>query len=483
MPTVTRLLVADLKLDPENFRHMPQRTEERALHAMAALDTGYFWGLAKGLLESGYIERENIVVLKSSAGDKQPLVKEGNRRIGIMKLALGELKGKDLQIPESIEELMRNLTREWREKNKAVPCLVFEPDEEADANKLVDLTHGKGELAARLKWNAVASARHNRERNKVSEPSLDLLEAYIRKASNLTADEKEKWAADFPLTILHNALNLLAPRLGFQSQETLMSAYPEIPRYRAALDDVIRDIGRQLINTDAVRAEGFAVSYGIPELQAPAPVPSASPAALTQGASPGIPSSAVAVPGTAGSGTLGAAPAGVVLPPRARSASVNTQVSVRRKLRSLVFRGANRDKLVTLRNEAVTLSLQNQPHSFCFLLRAMFELSAKAYCEDHKPSGGPKAVNNGEDRKLVEVLRDIYNHMANAKAAASPDKKAPREWVKHLHGAMTELTRANSLFSVNSLNQLVHHESFTVTETHICSVFSNVFPMLEEMNR
>ena len=58
MPVVKRLPVADLTLDPKNFRHMPQKTEERALHAMAALDTPYFWGLARGILDIGYLEIE-----------------------------------------------------------------------------------------------------------------------------------------------------------------------------------------------------------------------------------------------------------------------------------------------------------------------------------------------------------------------------------------------------------------------------------------
>ena len=46
-----------------------------------------------------------------------------------------------------------------------------------------------------------------------------------------------------------------------------------------------------------------------------------------------------------------------------------------------------------------------------------------------------------------------------------------------------ELKTVTSPFSVTSLNQLIHNPKFSVTEKHICTVFSNVFPMLEEMNR
>ena len=43
----------------------------------------------------------------------------------------------------------------------------------------------------------------------------------------------------------------------------------------------------------------------------------------------------------------------------------------------------------------------------------MFEISAKAYCNDHAATpGAPQATKaDGSDRKLADVLRDIYNYM------------------------------------------------------------------------
>src|SRR6266850_5306794 len=102
MPNVKKLRVEDLRIDPKNMRHMPQRSEELSLSAMAALDTPYFWGLAESLLQNGYVAIENIAVLMTTSTDANPLVKEGNRRIGILKLALGLLKGNDLDIPDAI---------------------------------------------------------------------------------------------------------------------------------------------------------------------------------------------------------------------------------------------------------------------------------------------------------------------------------------------------------------------------------------------
>jgi len=89
---------------------------------------------------------------------------------------------------------------------------------------------------------------------------------------------------------------------------------------------------------------------------------------------------------------------------------------VQRTLKKFHPKGNNREKLVTLLIEARGLILKKHPHSFCFLLRSMFELSAKAYCKDHAGHGGPTATKtSGEDKPLVDVLRDITNHLTNNK--------------------------------------------------------------------
>jgi hypothetical protein len=105
----------------------------------------------------------------------------------------------------------------------------------------------------------------------------------------------------------------------------------------------------------------------------------------------------------------------------------------------------------------------------------MFEISAKAYCDEHAKSGGPKATKSGgQDRSLVDVLRDITKHLTNS--------ETDKVMVKKLHGAMTELGRPEGLLSVTSMNQLVHNPTFMVSTTDICILFGNAFPLLEAMN-
>jgi hypothetical protein len=139
--------------------------------------------------------------------------------------------------------------------------------------------------------------------------------------------------------------------------------------------------------------------------------------------------------------------------------------------------GKGREKLATLLAESRTLKLDKQPHAFCFLLRSMFEISAKAYCADHAGKlGAPTAAKpTGEDRTLADILNDIERHLTNA--------GTDRAMVKQLHGAMAELRKPNGFLSVTSMNQLIHNPRFSVHETHISTLFGNVFPLLEAMNR
>jgi hypothetical protein len=147
---------------------------------------------------------------------------------------------------------------------------------------------------------------------------------------------------------------------------------------------------------------------------------------------------------------------------------------VARTLRTFSPRGKNREKVASLQGELRELKLDKNPIAFCFLLRSMFEVSAKAYCIDHKAEGLTAVAKDGRDKPLVDVLREITNHLTNSKK----DKEA----VKRLHGAMTELGRHDGILSVTSMNQLVHNPKFSLRVSDIVLLFGNIFPLLEEMN-
>src|SRR5438105_4492933 len=118
MPETKVLPVKHLKLDLHNFRTMPQKSETAAIRAMISVNPDWFWALAESLVADGYLVTENILVLKKDKAGKEMIVKEGNRRVAILKLVLGFVRHKEIGVPVHFKEQMSGLTQEWKKLNQ-----------------------------------------------------------------------------------------------------------------------------------------------------------------------------------------------------------------------------------------------------------------------------------------------------------------------------------------------------------------------------
>ena len=520
MPQNRYVPVNNLALDLKNFRTVPQTNEVQAIQAMVSISPDRFWALMESLLDDGYLATENILVMDLGQNVSNYVVKEGNRRIAALKLIYGFVSRSEFNIPAHILQRIEKLSEKWKRENSEVPCTVYALSEASTVDRVVTLAHGKGEKASRDQWNAVARARHNRDARNESEPALDLLEKYLDQGKNLTTYDSETWAGTYPLTVLEDALKRIAPRFGVSNSPDLAKKYPMV-QYRDALDAILYDIGIKSIRFETMRKRGFdfAVKYGIP------PLPSddtgigrsvggaaggnvggtvggtvggseGGTAGGTVGGSEGGAAGGV-TGGSAGSATgesaggagdntgnntnngngdnNGGANAGKGRKKRVAS-PIEAPATVMRLLRQFKPRGKNRQKIESLRREALELNIEKTPLAFCFLLRSMFEISAKVYCDDHLSSGLTAVFPSGKDRPLLEVLNDIVGHLINQGGSVSLEK------VKALHGAKTELAKSESLLSVTSLNQLVHNPRFGIRASDISILFGNIYPLLEAMN-
>lgn len=456
--------VKSLSLDLTNYRTVAQSKELAAIKALIAVDTDRFWALMESLLDDGVLPTENVVVLDDPKLGY--VVKEGNRRTAALKMIHGHIKATHFDLPPEIADKIASLPKDWKSANDEVPCAVYQPSESQIVDRIVSLTHGKGEKAGRSNWKSIARARHGREKNGADEPGLDLLEKYLKHGSNLTGDQLEQWAGDYPLTVLDEAMSKLAPRLGFKSSRELEVAYPKSNKKN--FDRLLQEIGIESLTFKKIRdlTSDFAIRYGA------APVPAVPPGGIQSVTSGSASSTANASP----SASTSTASAKKVKSTKQKAVAFADPRAVKRALKSFVPRGKGREKVVALKLEIAALHPAKHPHAFCFLLRSLFEISAKAFCDDHAADPkGPKSVNSkGEDRKLAEMLRDIVNFMTK--------NNSDRQKLRLLHGAMTELVKANGLLSVVSMNQLVHNPRFSIREGDICSLFGNIFPLLTEMN-
>lgn len=463
MAEMRSIPIKDLSLDLRNFRTVKQTNELEAVRAMISTSPDRFWALAESLLDSGFLPTENVIVLQTGA--KSLTVREGNRRVGALKLMHSLIPVEDIPFVPEIGERIRAVTRGWLKANRAVPCVVYDADEADVVARIVTLAHGKGEKAGRDQWNAVARARHNRDENSASEPGLDLLEKYLEHGRNITDAQAARWAGEFPLSVLEEAMKRLSPRLGLKGAPAVASAYPSIVR-REALERIVHDIGMKQLTFPILRqGDPLSTVYGI----VLPPQGGAAGAGTSNGSNSGTPAT--------GAGSSSNTAGTVNSSKKPKAVPINDLRSVKKALMKFTPLGENRDKVAALKKEATLLKIDDTPMAFCFLLRSMFELSAKAYVHDHKTVGGPALKKpDGKDKTLAELLRDITKHLIGSGTAKD------KELEKSLHGASAELGSKHGFLSVTSLNQLVHNQTFSVAPQSIAIMFNNVFPLLQAMN-
>lgn len=446
----TALIDVDkLKLDLINYRTVPQNNEEDAINAMIAIKPDRFFAVMDSIAEDGYLLTENLIVIQDNS---TYTVKEGNRRVASLKLIHGEFDKEDFGIPEALKSKIDILDSNWKESNKKIPCSIFSPSEADLVDKIVNLTHAKGEKASRDPWTSVAKARHNRDQKNASEPALDLLEKYLKVGKNLTEQQKERWSGDYPLTVLDEALRKIITRIGYKSISNLVKQYSK-NKFKSQLEQILLKIGLNSIQFKNIRDKNsdFAKPYGIPEIKPPTPDTDSDKS-----------NSTTSTTGGSNSKTNGTSFKAVALGDPKNVSSI---------LKKFYPKGANRQKVVTLKDEIMKLKIKDTPIAFCFILRSMFEISAKAYCKDHRIN---LKKSGGKDKSLVEILRGVTKHLTS--------NNTNREFLKVLHGAMTELGRPEGILSVTSMNQLVHNPNFSVTTKDVSILFGNIYPLLEAMN-
>lgn len=461
MPQVTTLPVKQLKIDLGNYRTLPTDNETEAVHALIALRPHYFWDLTRSLIENGYDGTENIIVLKTGAKSELS-VREGNRRVGALKIIHGILPVAKFDAPEDIENSIKALPAKWKTDNESVPCSVYEEKDADIVKRLVARTHARGETAGRLNWESVARARYNRNELKGSEPGLDLLEDYLKTAKKLSEEERERWGGDYPLTVLDEALQKVASRLGLSTARDVVDAVPKDTSLQKKLGQMIHDIGTEVLKTRDVRSHSWGPEYGFPI----APATTSATSAATS-ATPTTPSTSAPAPATT------SAPAGRAV----KTLSLSDPKSVRRELRKFAPKGKSSSKVVDLLNEAKKLKLEETPISFCFVLRSMFELSVLDYCSANGIAFKTTDPKTGKTKE--KSLADLLVAAGTQISSGTKDKTL----ASAIKTAVSEIKHRDSVLSVPVMNALVHSATFTITPPQIVSGFHKIFPLLVALNK
>lgn len=478
MPRTELIDIKELSLDLKNPRTIPQPSEGKAIETMISISPERFSAVMESILDDGYLTTENIIVLED---DGKYTVKEGNRRIAILKIIHGILDKNAYAIPPELKTRIDKLTPEWLAENRKISCCVYSPEEAHIANKIVNLTHAKAEKAGRDPWTAIAKARHNRDNKGSNEFGLDLLEKYLQHGKNINQYQREKWSGDYPITVLDDALKKISDRMNFAAPKDLIAAYPRID-HRAALEEILLAIGNKQIGFKEIRDKqnDFLQSYGLaPQEAAPAAADTSNEQPHTSGNGPAPSQADNHTPNGGGTPTEAPqipeqpTPAAPTTQSKPQSTQLGTPRYVKDKLTKFTPRG-ERSKVTAIKKEMQILNLEKTPMAFCLLLRSAFEISAKEYCKDKGIPTETNSKNDPQSKTLSQLLTAVVNHLTN--------NHANKDMEKVLHGALTEINKPEGILSITSMNQLVHNPIFTIATSDICTIFGNIFPLLEAMN-
>lgn len=478
MSELRNIDLKDLKLDLFNYRTLPQKTEIDSINTMIAIKPNKFFGILESIIDDGYVVRELLIILQK---DNEYIVKEGNRRIAALKLIHGIYDPNKFPIPDNILEKIKKMDALWLDNNKDIPCVIYELDQSDAVDKIINQTHGKGEVASRDPWTSVAKARHNRDKNNAPEFGLTLLEKYLLEGKNLTPIEKEVWSGDFSITILDEAIRVIFSRLNYNSVKELVDDYPST-KWKNSLDNMMKAIGDGDLTFNILRDKqnDFAIKYGFPELQVD--IPNNGNGKDDNASNNGKGSDLNPNEGSGENNQPEKGNPSETNPPKPIPKKkpvaypMNSPKHVAKLLKNFQPCGENRQKVVTLRDEMKILAINKNPLAFCFLLRSMFEISAVAYANDNSIETTIPTGNNGIKHKpLAKLLNEVVDHLTN--------NRKDKEMEKKLHASIIEISKADSILSVTSMNQLVHNPNFSVLPTDICTTFSGIYPLLEVMNQ
>lgn len=463
MPQIQSLCVADLTLDLRNYRVPPAVNEVGSVNALIAIKPHYFWDLTRSLLAEGYDGLENILVLEDG-GDK--IVREGNRRIGAMKIIHGLLPRSKFDLPDDIEDAISSLKPTWKTENERVPCVIYDKADAALVDEKVQRTHGRGETAGRLKWESVALARYERDVEKRPHPALKLLETYLEQATKISEDQRKEWGGVFPLTVLREAMQKVAIRYKLSSAADLLTEMESRPGLAKILGRIVYDVGTEELETRHVRLATWGGEYGLP----PAPTsttptttpPTVTPSTTTQATTPAAT-------------TPGATPPAATRGPR-KTLPLSNPRSVKRELNRFAPTGKASSKVVDLLFEMKKLQIGKTPICFGLLLRSMFDVSVTAYFTKHRlPTFRVTPKGDRKEKSLGELLVEASKHLQ----AATTD----RGIIGDLRTAQAEINAPHGLLTIPTMNGLVHSGTAIVTEAQAVAGFHKIFPLLVHLNK
>ena len=363
--------------------------------------------LADSIVENGYDALEPLLIME--AGDGQYVVKEGNRRLAVLKMLLNPR-----MIPREFTDLRERFQKDHDKvdlnKFRRVPCSITDTN---NAIRIVERRHtGERGGAGVVSWGNIEGARFMESSGR-KVPELNILDEIVAHGQVSEEARTAYYHNDFPLTNLRRLIvdqPTSRERLGISLKDRGIAYIGDKEKIVKALSIIIDDIATKEINVNDIyykqdakvyldKKIGDDVSLADTSIE---PTIIMSPA--IQGDEPSLPSESVDE-----------------LPPLGEVAKKKSS-SRKKKMTGLIPPSTeiedfhNELKAQALFDELKRLDLDGNKlrpgfkYSVSIAYRSFVELSADAYASRHGiplKSPDPRFKNKERERPLMDIVADV----------------------------------------------------------------------------
>lgn len=426
--------VADLKLDQENPRHEPAKSQREIIHALLTDGGSKLVKLADDIATNGLNPLDGFLVLRESASSM--VVLEGNRRLASIKL----LANPELTSIPKYQKRFRDLRRKVAAPIHTVPCAIVTSREEG--KHWQELRHtGEREGRGVVPWDTAASTRFHGRRGSQADRALAVLDALQSAfAHNARLEEHIKDVRKNKLTTFGRLVSdpFVRGRFGLELSPTVVAHYPS-EAIEPGIERVLEDLHAGTITVSGLKSKDqrrkYILDVPLPDEKAYEP----DPRALVPAGTPRPP-----------------APKPKPLPKPSSSTPAKPLFD---GVQLTNLGGRIADILVELQK----LDVDRYPNACAALLRVVVEL---AVTEVHLKKGWSMSPST----KLRELVKKCVKEL-------DPSEKDPR-----YQSVRAGLNDGTSMFAVATIHAFLHNSHYKPTPSEVRSTSSNYAPFLAALD-
>lgn len=436
---IKTISIADLIVNPENYRFDSVASQKEAIDVMIENQNDKIYNIAKNIAENGLNPSERVIVSPSKTEDKKYIVLEGNRRIVALNLILNPDKI-DGSAKASLKTKFKKLQDTYKKDIITdIECVVF--DDPAEAEKWIKLKHtGENDGVGIVTWNAQQSARF---REKVeNESSLALEVIKLLKSSQEVSEDIKSRLANIKTSNLDRLLEDpdVQNLLGINVTNNIIQSDTSKEEVVKGLTQIVKDVLDPKFTVKNIYTKEDRENYIKNFSKASIPDKGIKEKKPWQTAN-------IAVPPTKGS--------------KAHSA-------YRRKLipKNCVMSISN-PKVNRIYRELQGIDATKFTNASAVLLRVFVELSCDSYIDAHKLR---QNIQPGEAMKLKKKALVVVDHLVSNGWIKNPECK----------GIRTAVQNKDSLLGIDTMHAYIHNKNFSPIHKDLIITWDNIQVFMEK---